>query len=430
MEKKLKLEDIEFEVRKQDELLVLSIPRAETSLRTEQELTLLNQDTSYFLHSDVKIDGENIEFQYSLAGFKSFSSINQLEREEQLRLLHNVGRFFKLIDGRSTIVLHPDNLVFDINLMPFMVYRGIKNVLPPLKNAQDDFLKAYKCLVISTFSNEFQFIDLMNGSLARANTTAFEIAVQNTEDIEQLEALLMEYYQKEYQKSVEKFQKVAKNQFKGFKIATLSLSIVCIILLSLVLYAFSSKIPIEELYNEANASYINENYLDVKELLKDQDLDQLPKSIKKIYAISSVKTTGLFDTQKTNAINSISTISDDRILNYWIKIARNDFSGSLKLAQSLDVNDLKKYSLSLYQNQLKKNTTMEQEKKNAKLEEIENELKEIEDEERAAKEAAESEAQKLLEEKQKQQQLAEQQKADAEKKQKEQKKKQDNKNEE
>lgn len=430
MEKKLKLGDIEIEVKQQDKELFLSIPQSETSLRTEQELMLLNQDTSYFLHSDVKVAGENIEFQYSIEGFKSFSSIKQLERAEQLRLLHNVGRFSKLIDGRSTIVLHPDNLVFDINLMPFIIYRGIKDVLPPLKNDQDTFIKAYKCLAISTFSNEFQFIDLMNGALTRANTTTFEIAVQNTENIEQLEALLMEYYKKEYQKSAKKFQKVEKNKFKGFKIATLSLSIVCIILLSLVLYAFSSKIPIEELYNEANASYINENYLDVKELLKDQELDQLPKSIKKIYAISSVKTTGLFEMQKTNAINSISTISDDRILNYWIKIARNDFSGSLKLAQSLDVNDLKKYSLNLYLNQLKKNTTMEQEKKNAKLEEIENELKEIEDEENAAKEAAESEAQKVLEEKQKEQQLAEQQKADTEKKQKEQKKKQEKKNDE
>jgi len=314
--------------------------------------------------------------------------------------------------------------------MPFMIYRGIKNILPPLNNSTNEFLKAYKCIAIATFSSEFQFEDLMKGALTRATSTSYEKAVQQTETIEALQALLFEYYEKEKKKTLKQFQKVSKNKFKGFKIATLSLSIVSIILLSLVLYAFSSKIPTEELYNEANASFINENYVDVKEQLKDQKLEQLPKSIKKMYAISSVKTSGLTEEQKTNSINSIATISDDRLLSYWINIARNNFSESLKLAHSLDVNDLTKYSLILYQNQLKKNTTMDQEKKDGKLKEIESELKEIQDKEEEAKMEAQSETQKAMEEKQKQEQIAEQQKLENQKKQKEAKKIEEKKNKE
>ncbi len=422
MKKTLKLGDIEFDVNQQEHMLFLALPQADTALKSEQELVLLNQDTSYFLPSETKIAGENLEFHYSLKEFKPYDSIKKLERVEQLRLLHNIGRFSKLLNGRTTIILHPDNLVYDINLMPLMIYRGIKNVLPPLTNTQIDFLKAYKCLAIAAFSTEFQFDDLMNGALARANNTAFEKAIQQTESVAELQALLMDYYTKERKQSIKKFQKVSKTKFKGFKIATLSLSIVSIILLSLVLYAFSSKIPTEELYNDANASFINENYVDVKEILKEQDINQLPKSIKKMYAISSIKTSGLQDEQITNSINSISSISDERLLNYWIQIARNNFSESLKLAHSLDVNDLIKYSLKLYEDQLKKNTTIEQDKKDAKLNEIESELKAIQEEEDAARKAVESETQKAFEEKQ-QQQLEEQQKQEALKKQSDKKEK-------
>ncbi|HWI47375.1 MAG TPA: type VII secretion protein EssB [Rummeliibacillus sp.] len=430
MENKLKLGEMELSLKSEEKQLILTLPLAETSIQSEQELHLLNQDTSNFLHFDVKVAGENIEFEYTLEGFQSFENIKKLERVDQLRLLHNIGRFSKLLNGRTTIILNPNNLVYDLNLMPFMIYRGIKNILPPLNNSIDEFLKAYKCIAIATFSSEFQFEDLMKGALTRATSTSYEKAVQQTETIEALQALLFEYYEKEKKKTLKQFQKVSKNKFKGFKIATLSLSIVSIILLSLVLYAFSSKIPTEELYNEANASFINENYVDVKEQLKDQKLEQLPKSIKKMYAISSVKTSGLTEEQKTNSINSIATISDDRLLSYWINIARNNFSESLKLAHSLDVNDLTKYSLILYQNQLKKNTTMDQEKKDGKLKEIESELKEIQDKEEESKMEAQSETQKAMEEKQKQEQIAEQQKLENQKKQKEAKKIEEKKNKE
>lgn len=430
MENKLKFGEMELSLKKEENQHILTLPLAETSIQAEHELHLLNQDTSIFLPLDARVAGDTIEFEYTLEGFQSFDNIKKLERVDQLRLLYNIGRFSKLLNGRTTVILNPNNLVYDLNLMPFMIYRGIKNILPPLDHSTDEFLKAYKCIAIATFSTEYQFEDLMKGALTRATSTSFEKAVQQAEKIEVLQSLLFEYYEKEKRKTLKQFQKVSKNKFKGFKIATLSLSILSIILLSLVLYAFSSKIPTEELYNEANASFINENYVDVKEQLKELNLDQLPKSIKKMYAISSVKTSGLTEEQKINSINSIASISDDRLLSYWINIARNNFSESLKLAHSLDVNDLTKYSLILYQNQLKKNTTMDQDKKDRKLNEIESELQAIQDKEEAAKKEAESETQKVMEEKQKQEQLAEQQKLENKKKQKEAKKIEEKKNKE
>lgn len=420
MENKIILGEIELALRTEEKQLILSLPQADTSLKSEKELLLLSQDASYFLPLHSKITGENIEFQYNMDGFQSFKDIKKLDRLKQLRLLHNIGRFSKILGGRTTIILNPNNVVYDINLMPFMIYRGIKNMLPPLSNSPDGFLKEYKSIVIATFSNEFEFEDLMKGALSRANSTTFEKAVQQTNTIKELQALLFEYHEKEYKNVQRKFRQVPIVKFKAFKIATLSLSIVTIILLSLVLYAFSSKIPTEELYNEANASFINENYVDVKEVLNNEKIEQLPKNIKKIYAISSVKTSHFQGEQLSNLLNSIATISDDRILDYWIKIARNDFSGSLKIAHSLDVRDLTKYSLSLYQNQLKKNTTMEQEEKDSKLNKIENELKEIQEEEDLAKEQAETETQKIMEEKQKQEQ--QQQKKAEEQQRKEEKK--------
>lgn len=417
MEDKLILGAVELSAKKKDDRLILSLPQADTSLRNTQELQLLNQDKNYFIQADAQVQDENLEFHYLLTDMRFFEQIKQLDREHKLRMLFNIGRFSSMLNGRTTLVLHPDNLVFDINLMPYMLYRGIKNILPPFQHEEGVFLKAYKCLAIATFSKEFKFDDLMNGAYERAKQTSFEKAVHQSQNVEELQALLKKYYEEEHKKAAQKFEKVSKAQFKGFKIATIALGVVSIVLISLVLYAFSSKIPTEELYNQANASYINENYIDVKESLKDQKIEDIPKSIKKIYAISSIKTSLQEEEKQTNAINSISSISDERLLNYWIDIARNDFNGSLKIAKSLDVNDLKKFSIILYENQLKKNTKMNQQEKEDKLKDLEVQLNEITEEEAAAQEAQESETQKAAEEKQKQIEAQEKQKVEKRKKQ-------------
>src|SRR5699024_8549470 len=98
----------------------------------------------------------------------------------------NVARFQECLPTRTTCLLHPDNLVFDDNLMPSMIYRGIRDLLPPYEMEEEKFLKQYKCLIIALFSKTYTFDQLYAGSLTNANETEFQRQVSEMEALPDL----------------------------------------------------------------------------------------------------------------------------------------------------------------------------------------------------------------------------------------------------
>src|SRR5699024_2128174 len=79
-------------------------------------------------------------------------------------------------------------------LMPSIVYRGMRDLLPPYEMDEETFLKQYKCLIIALFSKKYTFDQLYAGSLKNANETEFQQQVSETEDFAVLISFMEESY--------------------------------------------------------------------------------------------------------------------------------------------------------------------------------------------------------------------------------------------
>src|SRR5699024_8064665 len=136
---------------------------------------------------------------------------------DKLRLLCNVARLKEYLTTRKTFFLHPDNLVFDDNLMPSIVYRGMRDLLPPYEMDEETFLRQYKCLIIALFSREYTFDQLYAESMQNANETEFQQQVSETEDSAVMIRFLEDSYKTEQKKTKTKMQLVPTKRFRLFK---------------------------------------------------------------------------------------------------------------------------------------------------------------------------------------------------------------------
>ena len=148
--------------------------------------------------------------------YKSWKDILTLSRVEKLRLLCNLARLKEFLATRITFFLHPNNLVFDDNLMPAIVHRGIRDLVPPFEIDQEKFVYQYKCFIVALFSKKYSFDELISGALKNAQDTEFERQVSECDDFASLMNLLEAIYLKEKKRQREKYASCAEKEISSF----------------------------------------------------------------------------------------------------------------------------------------------------------------------------------------------------------------------
>ncbi|CAM4288425.1 type VII secretion protein EssB [Listeria ivanovii subsp. ivanovii] len=159
---------------------------------------MLEKPAAHFVPAKIASDSDSYTISYDIDKYTyGFEQIRKMEREDKLRALKNIVDLSELLDTRYTFFLHPDNLIFDINLVPRIVHRGIKNILPPYELTEATFFKQYQCFVIAMFSKKYSFDNLYNGSLTSARGTQFEKSILDAKTIQDIATILEEAYVKE-----------------------------------------------------------------------------------------------------------------------------------------------------------------------------------------------------------------------------------------
>ncbi len=130
--------------------------------------------------------------------------------------------FYKYLHRRITFFLHPENIVFDANLMPFIIHRGIRDTLPPKPLTEAQFLRQFKCFIVALFSNKHSYDDLYKGLLDSAKDTSFEQNVVNIHNFDELMELIENSFEKEQIKAEQTMRLVSKKHFTLFKYLTFS----------------------------------------------------------------------------------------------------------------------------------------------------------------------------------------------------------------
>ncbi|MEL3959267.1 type VII secretion protein EssB [Caldifermentibacillus hisashii] len=336
-EKIVNMNAAEMKYRMDGGVWMLEMAKSQTRVKDARQLGLLEETMDLFLPVTVE-EGEDVfTFSFRTEGLNRWEKAMRLSRSEKLRLLHNLARFRKCFDTRFICFFHPQNLVFDENLMPFCLYRGIRGVLPPYEQDENEFLYRYKCLAIGLFSKKYTYDELYAGSLDHVKETEFERRVAGMEDVKGLAAFLYEQYLLEKKTEDSTMQTVSKKQFRLFKRLSYLMITVCILFAIPLAYFTFIKFPFQQHLLAAHYDFLSENYSGVISDLSDINPEKLPAAGKYVLAYSYVKTENIDDEAKTNVMNNISLKSDPNYLLYWIYNGRGNLNKSLDLA--LYMND-------------------------------------------------------------------------------------------
>ncbi|WP_040205558.1 type VII secretion protein EssB [Neobacillus jeddahensis] len=346
IEKTIQLESMTYQFLIHDDLWQLKLPKSQTRVKDDRQLALMNQDSDLFVPVLVE-EGETI-FTFSFkvhSQAQMWEDVRKLNRKDKLRLLCNLARLKKILTTRMTFFLHPDNLIFDDNLLPAIVFRGIRDVIPPYELNEDKFILQYKCFIIALFSKKYSFEELYAGSLKNAKDTSFERQISETNDWESLIKLLEDNFTKEKIEAEKSLLVVPKKRFLLFKQLTFIMMALSIILAVPLVYLSFVKTPFQQHLLEAHRHFLSVDYGNVITDLEGQKPEKLPEPSKYILAYSFIKSEKLSDDQKEAILKNISMKSDPNYLLYWIYNGRGAFDRTVDLAKFIDDPQLIMYGL-------------------------------------------------------------------------------------
>ncbi|MBC1501753.1 type VII secretion protein EssB [Listeria weihenstephanensis] len=372
--------------------------KSQTKVKDIRQLALMKERSNFFVPADFEDKGDAINFTFDTEGKATWDELRGLDRNDKLRAVGNVARFAELLKTRFTFFLHPDNMVFDVNQVPYLVYRGIRDVLPPYTMTEEKFLKQYKCLVVALFSKKYVYDELISGSLDNAKGTAFERSIIDAKDVAEIQMILADNYTKEKAAVDRKMTMVPRKNYRLFKGLTIGFIIAALVLAVPVVYFSFVKVPFQETLLKANEAFITADYNKVAEELKDVDATKLPVASKFELTRSYLETSTLIDWQKKKMIDGLTLKTPENFMLYWIYDGQGEMEKAKEMALAADDPQLRQHNLTRQMDLLKADKEMKASTRLAKQEKLDEELNKLKadikkDNEDMAKDAADQKAQ-------------------------------------
>lgn len=378
-EKAIQIDSMEYRFEIEENIWKLELAKSQTQVKDNRQLELLMDTSSGFLPVTIEEQDDAFTFIYKVdKKFLKWGDLQKLGRNDKLRLIRNVSSFYKYLHRRITFFLHPENIVFDANLMPFIIHRGIRDILPPKPLTEARFLRQFKCFIVALFSNKHSYDDLYKGLLDSAKDTSFEQNVVNIHNFDELMELIENSFEKEQIKTEQTMQFVSKKHFTLFKYLTFSFAAATVILFIPVVYYMFMKIPYQNTLLEANKNFLATDYDKVISNLSKEDFETLPFASKYELAYSYIKVEKLSDSQKEAIMKNVTLKSDEKYLLYWMYNGKGDFDKSLDLAKSIDDPQLIMYGLIKQIEAVKHNPDLSGKERDEKLKTFEQQLNEYE----------------------------------------------------
>lgn len=378
-EKTIQIDATKYQFEIDGENWILQFAKSEIKVKDFRQLHLLTETAGMFMPVTVKELEDMFTFTFFVdKRYKKWEDVKELERNEKLRLLRNISRFKTYLHKRVTFFMHPDNIVFDDNFMPYIVHRGIRDIVPPKPLSDEQFLTQYKCFIIALFSKKYTYEELYNGLLESQQETAFEQNIARIDNYDELIQFLDKSFEKEQKITEKNMELVPKKRFKLFKYLSYSFIGATVVLLIPLLYLLFMKVPYQNTLLAANASFIADKHDEVIEHLQDEEVESLPIASKYELASSYIKGERLSDKQKESIMKNVSLKSDEKYLLYWIYNGKGNFDKSLDIARQLDDPQLIMYGLIQKIESIKNNTELSGKERDSQLKTYEQQLEEYE----------------------------------------------------
>lgn len=329
-------ENLELVVNEEEKTLITAVPLSSTKIKNELETGVLKIAQTHFAPLNIDFGEKEFVCTFNKSDLRFWQEAQKLSYIEQLRLCMNTYVYRNYIDLKVTCLLDSANMLFDENLMPITVFRGIEDKLFPYTFNEKDFFEQYQALVLCTLYPQLSFEEIYHGatSLIKGSATTREIA--KATDAITIYELLEKAYNTEKRKHDRSKMLVSKSSHRIHVAATYVLAVVTIALIGVLVYVGANVLPYQQRLLEAHDYFLATDYQNTIEKLKNSDIEKLPQSSQYELAYSYLQTESLSAEQRHLIQNNLSLKSDPRYLQYWIYSGKGDLDEALDLAKKLD----------------------------------------------------------------------------------------------
>lgn len=308
-----------------------------TNIKTESELLPLIADISGLAPSSYTIDNDSVVLKYeTFPNSVVFTSFKNKKLHEKLQVLKNVRHIYASFKKGYTHILHPNNLFIDDNHVPYVLYRGYQDVMEPLMQTDDDFIRQYQSLIFSLLDTKYDFEALYNGALEYTKKTAFLEKVYSAKTIEEIAEIVAEAYHSEKIKYEKIHFDAVKSRYRLFRTFGIIGTLATVIFASIIGWMFLMKIPKDERMAKASGYYAAEKYSEVISVLSHDEVSNLPKSHQYMLAKSYLDQEAMSNENKAEAKKVLTYDSDPRVFEFWIKLGRDDYKSAISIAKDLE----------------------------------------------------------------------------------------------
>lgn len=322
---------------------ILKLPVKNSELRVAKEKrAFLTYPTDGMASCTMEEKEDSIILIFEMKDTFSAKDILNKTNEEKLRFLLNCHKLLSLYEEYD-FSLSLDNLVMDINLIPYVLLRDAHD------NNSHDFLPKYKALMGSVLLPKYKYENYIDGGegIYKKNKLLYELS--ELEDEEDIKKQLLE----KHGNVVEEIKKNQKTVSKRSVYMVRAIIPLLVIILAVTAF-FAGRftildIPYRDSVIAANQAYISGNFIDVQQALSSFDVVNLTHETKYILSRAYVVTEPLNDTQRNHILAGLTLMTDTSIFDYWIHIGRLQFDEAIDIAQRFGDNELLLFAFLKYE---------------------------------------------------------------------------------
>jgi len=319
---------------------------------------------------------EIVYFSYDLTGLNPISELTKEEKRSQYQFLIN---FVKLFDAWKSydFPMTPNNIFYDENFLPYVKFRDI-NMQTEAKNPQE-FLTAYKSYIGGILGKKYTIDQIQDSGVEVLQKKSYFADYYKATSNEALTSILRQR-KKEYEiNQQDTTQLVSKGSYRFRSRLAFITPLLLLVAVIAFTYINTRIIPFQEQVIIAYDAYIWRDFDDVIYRLKDISVDEMNLSTKYILAFSYAQANYLHQEEIESLVSQISLYSDERELEYWIYLGRNDAPRAQERAMSLSNYQLLIYAYMTELNQLENDMTIPGYEKQARINVLESNIRSLGD---------------------------------------------------
>jgi len=317
---------------------------------------------------------EIVQFTYDLTGMNPVSELEKEEKSSQYQFLINFKMLFDAWRSYD-IPMSSNNIFYDENFLPYVKFRDLY-VQAEAKNSQE-FLTAYKSFIGGILGKKYTIHQIQDSGLEILKKKSYFADYYGATSNEALVAILRQNKKEHEINQRNTTQVVSKGSYRFRSRLAFIAPLLLLVAVIALTHSNTRVIPNQEKVITAHEAYIRRDFDGVTRSLTDMSVDEMSVSTKYILAISYARGNNLHQEEITAIVSRISLQSDERELEYWIYLGRNDAVRAQERAMSLSDDQLLIYAYMTELNLLESDMTIPGYEKRSRIDTLESNIRNL-----------------------------------------------------